>query len=124
MRFGIMTVLKAEEEGRAVGSVGARTRTSQIQNLCARMVKCSLEGCSAARTKTSVTLSSTSFVIANLQHICTPCCLDRCRKQLFCDLNFYGHESDAPANFGATHTPFTVRILCTDFVSGLIQAAS
>lgn len=34
------------------------------------------------------------------------------------------YDSDAPTNVGAKHTPFSVRILCTLFVSWLTHAAS
>ena len=34
------------------------------------------------------------------------------------------YERDAPTKVGATHTPSLVRILCTDFVTGFIHAAS
>jgi len=34
------------------------------------------------------------------------------------------YEREAPTKVGATHTPSLVRILCTDFVTGFIHAAS
>lgn len=34
------------------------------------------------------------------------------------------YDRDAPTNVGATHTPRSVRILCTLFVTGLTHAAS
>ena len=34
------------------------------------------------------------------------------------------YEREAPTKVGAAHTPSLVRILCTDFVTGFIHAAS